>query len=73
MLFKSLETTFTYGFKLITVMLKVYILLKKAFLRFKGDISRFFVFLCNFLLCVGFYVFIKKSVHFPQFSVIKWV
>ena len=39
----------------------------------KGDISRFFIFLCNFLLCVGFYVFIKKSVHFPQFSVIKWV
>ena len=37
----------------------------------KGDISRFFIFLCNFLLCVGFYVFIKNSVHFPQCSVIK--
>ena len=39
----------------------------------KGDISRFFIFLCNFLLCVAIYVFIKNSVHFPQFSVIKLV
>ena len=37
----------------------------------KGDISRFFILLYNFLLCVGFYVFIKNSVHFPQCSVLK--
>ena len=37
----------------------------------KGDISRFFIFHCKFLLYVGFYVFIKIPDHFPQCSVIK--
>ena len=40
---------------------------------FKGDISRFFIFHCKFLLYVGFYVFIKNPDHFPQCSVKKWV
>ena len=38
---------------------------------FKGDISKFFIFHCKFLLYVGFYVFIKNPDHFPQCSVIK--
>ena len=38
---------------------------------FKGDISRFFIFHCKFLLNVGFNVFIKNPDHFPQCSVIK--
>ena len=37
----------------------------------KGDISRFFIFHCKFLLHVGFNVFIKNPDHFPQCSVIK--
>ena len=37
----------------------------------KGDISRFFIFHCKFLLNVGFYVFIKNPDHVPQCSVIK--
>ena len=51
-------------FETLTVFLKVY---------FKGDISRFFIFHCKFLLYVGFNVFIKNPDHFPQCSVIKWV
>ena len=39
--------------------------------KFKGDISRFFIFHCKFLLYVGFNVFIKNPDHFPQCSVIK--
>ena len=39
----------------------------------KGDISKFFIFHCKFLLYVGFYVLIKNSDHFLQCSVIKWV
>ena len=38
---------------------------------FKGDISRFFIFHCKFLLYVGFNVFIKNPDYFPQCSVIK--
>ena len=38
---------------------------------FKGDISRFFIFHCKFLLYVGFYVVIKNPDHFSYGSVIK--
>ena len=37
----------------------------------KGDISRFFIFHCKFLLYVGFNVFIKNPDHFTKCSVIK--
>ena len=43
----------------------------KLYKNIKGDISRFFIFHCKFLLYVGFYVFIKNPDHFPQCSVIK--
>ena len=38
---------------------------------FKGDISRFFIFHCKFLLYVGFCVYIKNPDHFSYGSVIK--